>query len=80
MATRTTALADAFGHADHPWLGKAVYDIANGQTGLLMAVVTEPAGFASGPPRAGRLAYVRDSRGVEWSTALANLSLVGGTT
>lgn len=70
---------DAFGHTEHPWIGKAVYDIANAQTGLLMAVVTEPAGFASGPPRHSRLAYVRSEKGVEWSTTLANLSLVGGT-
>ncbi|MFE9844648.1 hypothetical protein [Streptomyces goshikiensis] len=62
----------------HPWIGQSVYDIANGQTGLLMAVVTEPAGFATGAPRIAKLAYVRNDKNVEWSTALGNLSLAGG--
>lgn len=77
MATRPTEASDAFGHAAHPWIGKTVYDIANGQTGLLMAVVAEPTGFVSGAPRVARLAYVRSDEGVEWSTVPDNLSLAG---
>lgn len=76
MALRPHA-SDTFGHVTHPWIGKTVYDIANGQTGLLTAVVDEPAGFASGAPRVVRLAYVRNAKSVEWSTALSNLSLAG---
>lgn len=75
MATRITQASDTFGHVAHPWIGKTVYDIANGQTGLLMAVVVEPAGFVSGAPRVARLAYVRNDKNIEWSTVLANLSL-----
>lgn len=68
---------DTYGHVDHPWIGETVYDIASGQTGVLAAVVEEPAGFVSGAPRVSRLAYVKGARAIEWSTALANLSLGG---
>lgn len=70
--------SDTFGHVAHPWIGETVYDIASGQTGVLKAVVEEPAGFVSGAPRVAKLAYIRSSKAVEWSTALGNLEL-GGT-
>lgn len=74
MARNTTA-ADTLGHLPHPWLHQAVVDIACQQTGELMAVVQEPAGFVSGAPRHARLAYIRAASGIEWSTALANVEL-----
>ncbi|MFE2140160.1 hypothetical protein ACFXA3_00070 [Streptomyces sp. NPDC059456] len=75
MATRKTLSTDTFGHQTHPWIGKTVTDIACQQTGELMAVVIEPAGFASGAPRVSRLAYIKAASGIEWSTALANVEL-----
>ena len=76
MASRTQAV-DSFGHLPHPWIDKTVRDIACGQTGRLMAVVKEQTGFASGAPLTARLAYIRDARGVEWSTAVNNIELDG---
>lgn len=71
--------SDTFGHVAHHWIGKAVYDIASGQTGVLTAVVEEPAGFVTGAPRVARLAYIRSAKCVEWSTALSNLSLASAS-
>lgn len=76
MAPRT-AQTDTFGHHAHPWINKTVRDIASGQSGQLAAVVTEPAGFASGAPLVARLAYIRGANGIEWSTAVGNIELDG---
>lgn len=77
MTPPSPKTADTYGHVKHPWVGMTVRDIASGQTGLLMAVVVEPAGFVSGAPRVARLAYIKDARGVEWSTAVSNIELDG---
>ncbi|RKT06993.1 hypothetical protein BX286_5041 [Streptomyces sp. 3211.6] len=67
---------DAFGHEWHPWLGRTVMDIPSKGTGRLMAVVYEQVCTFGGQEHWVRLAYIRPASGIEWSTALGNISLL----
>ncbi|MFD8981489.1 hypothetical protein [Streptomyces sp. NPDC059564] len=67
---------DAFGHEEHPWIGRAVEDIPSKGQGRLMAVVREKVRNYEGQERWVRLAYIRPDSGIEWSTAVANISLL----
>ncbi|MEW2416801.1 hypothetical protein AB0953_24155 [Streptomyces sp. NPDC046866] len=67
---------DSFGHEPHPWLGRAVQDIPSKGTGRLMAVVHEKVRNHEGQERWVRLAYIRPASGIEWSTAVCNISLL----
>ncbi|MFD4243237.1 hypothetical protein ACFWP3_16800 [Streptomyces sp. NPDC058525] len=59
---------------DHPLTGAQVRDIASGQSGELMEVSEEWHGN-----RAIRIAHIRPAGGgFEWSTAMDNISPVGG--
>ncbi|MGP3688564.1 hypothetical protein ACTVZO_28325 [Streptomyces sp. IBSNAI002] len=68
--------SDSFGHASHPWIGQAVQDVATKGTGRLMAVVHEKVLNHEGHDRWVELAYIRPASGIEWSTAVDNISLV----
>lgn len=63
---------DPFGHEAHPWIGRQVRDIASKGEGELTAVVHEK--VSSG--RSVRLAYIKPTSGIEWSTAHDNVQLV----
>ncbi|MFD3467034.1 hypothetical protein ACFWWM_11800 [Streptomyces sp. NPDC058682] len=63
---------NSFGHEQHPWIGHAVEDIASKGRGRLMAVVCES---VLNHERWVRLAYIRPASGIEWSTAVGNISL-----
>ncbi|MEU8436067.1 hypothetical protein AB0F18_24820 [Streptomyces sp. NPDC029216] len=51
-------------------------DIPSKGTGLLMAVVCEQVCTYGGQEHWVRLAYIRPASGIEWSTALGNISLL----
>ncbi|MFF1780097.1 hypothetical protein [Streptomyces virginiae] len=65
----------SFGHERHPWIGQAVEDIASKGKGRLMAVVCERVLNHEEQERWVRLAYIRPASGIEWSTAVGNISL-----
>lgn len=67
---------DSFGHERHAWIGRIVQDIPSKGTGRLMAVVHEKVLNHEGHERWVRLAYIRPASGVEWSTAVGNISLL----
>ncbi|WP_323185352.1 hypothetical protein [Streptomyces sp. NBC_01214] len=50
-------------------------DIASKGRGRLMAVVCESVLNHEGQERWVRLAYIRPASGIEWSTAVGNISL-----
>ncbi|MEU7023737.1 hypothetical protein ABZ990_24195 [Streptomyces sp. NPDC046203] len=63
-----------FHEDDHPWLHKAVRDVASRGEGRLTAIVHEKTGG-----RTVRVAHIRPDSGVEWTAAMDNLQLVPDT-
>ncbi|WP_137994123.1 hypothetical protein [Streptomyces vilmorinianum] len=64
--------ASSFFHEDvHPWLHKKVRDVASRGEGELTAVVHEKTNG-----RVVRVAYIRATSNVEWTTAADNIQLV----
>ncbi|MFJ5804882.1 hypothetical protein [Streptomyces sp. NPDC093093] len=73
METRVQPPDGAFNHVDHPLLHKQVRDRRSDREGTLMAVLREPIGTVSGRQQHTLTAYVRDARGVEFTTAPSNV-------
>ncbi|MEU5915648.1 cyclophane-forming radical SAM peptide maturase AmcB [Streptomyces sp. NPDC047141] len=63
---------DRAGYERHELLGRRVRDIASGGVGELMAVTHE----THNDGRTVRIAHIRPTSGVEWSTAVANVQAV----
>ncbi|MGW1639674.1 hypothetical protein [Streptomyces lavendulae] len=69
-------MCEGYEYVPHRLLGRRVRDIASGTEGELMAVVNENVSD-SGAERWVRLAYIRDSSGLEFTTAVGNIVPTG---
>jgi hypothetical protein len=67
---------DSFGHERDPRIGRIVRDIASKCEGELTAIVREKVRDKGGRERHVRVAYIKTSSGIEWSTAADNVSVV----
>ncbi|WP_129291754.1 hypothetical protein [Streptomyces sp. N1] len=70
-----TRRIDGFGHEDHELLGAQVRDTASGKVGVLVAVVVERVRTHCGTQLV-RQAYIKNGRGVEWTTSPSRVSPV----
>lgn len=68
-------VVESMGHERDPRVGKQVLDIASHCQGELTAIVQEKVSGYGDSARYRRLAFIKASNGIEWSTLPENLEL-----
>ncbi|MFE2284964.1 hypothetical protein ACFXDJ_12425 [Streptomyces sp. NPDC059443] len=73
-------MSERYEYVPHQLLRRRVRDIASGAEGELMAVINENVSDSAAHERWMKLAYIRDTSGREFTTAIQNVETVSWTT